>query len=182
MEQWKDIPGYEGIYQASTEGRIRTVEGKITTSVRHGVRHWKQRIIQQHYITRKGKNEKNSDARVTLWLEKKPHYWLVSRLVAMTWCEGYSKGMTVNHIDGNPQNNRCNNLEWVSLKENIQKGFRNGLYPMYSCVVIEADGTEKSFMSYADASRYLGKSPKYVSNLFKKGKDVQVGDRIVLPF
>ena len=44
-EMWKDIPNYEGIYQASTFGRIRTCEGKTTYTKRHGIRHWKQRIL-----------------------------------------------------------------------------------------------------------------------------------------
>ena len=45
-ETWKDIKGYEGIYQASSFGRIRTVEGKTTYTERHGVRHWKSRILK----------------------------------------------------------------------------------------------------------------------------------------
>lgn len=53
-EKWKDIPDYEGIYQASTLGRIRTVDNKITQSTRHGTRMWRGRIlkIKQRYQTR----------------------------------------------------------------------------------------------------------------------------------
>lgn len=47
MEDWKDIPGYEGIYQASNEGRIRSAPDKTTYTERHGVRHWKSRILKQ---------------------------------------------------------------------------------------------------------------------------------------
>lgn len=180
MIEWKDIPGYEGIYQASTDGRIRTCEGKVTTSVRHGIRHWKQRELRQHY-TKRGQG-KHDDARVTLWKDKKPHYHLTSRLIAMTWCDGYSPGMTVNHIDGNPRNNRSDNLEWVSLAENIRKGFEGGLFPQNHCVVVEPDGSEKHFRSYAEASRYLGRNSGYVSNLLAKGVDTHVGNRIVIPF
>ena len=44
MEIWKDIPGYENIYEASNCGRIRTHKDKVTYTKMHGVRKWKQRI------------------------------------------------------------------------------------------------------------------------------------------
>lgn len=125
MEQWKDIPGYEGIYQASTHGRIRTCEGKTTSSTRFEKRVWKQRVLKQKFH----KNQKGrADARVSLWKDKKEKTWLVSRLVAITWCEGYAEGLTVNHINGNPLDNSSQNLEWITRAENIQHGFRTGLY------------------------------------------------------
>lgn len=179
MEEWKEIPGYEGIYEASNLGRIRTSEGKITSNALCKERHWKQRVLKLKYQQRPcGKY----DARVCLWKGGKEKTYLVARLVAMTWCEGYEPGLTVNHIDGNPSNNRCENLEWTTRGDNIRKGFETGLFPQKYCVVIEPDGSEKHFRSYAEASRYLGKNPGYVSGLFKNDKDLQVGDRLVLPF
>lgn len=178
-EEWKDIPGYEGIYEASTLGRIRSNANKVTSNSRYSVRRWKQRIIKQKFQKRcTGKK----DARVCLWKDGKEKTFLVARLIAMTWCDNYKNGMTVNHIDGNPENNRAENLEWMTLGENIRHGFDTGLYPQHSCVIIESDGTERHFRSYAEASRYLGKANGFVSELFKNGKDVQVGDRFVFPF
>nr|DAW95243.1 MAG TPA: NUMOD4 motif protein [Bacteriophage sp.] len=59
-EIWKDIPDYEGIYQASNLGRIRTAPNKTTYTELRGVRHWKMRIM-------KGKgNNKHTGARVGL--------------------------------------------------------------------------------------------------------------------
>ena len=125
MERWSDIPGYEGLYQASTLGRIRTCEGKTTSSARFAKRVWKQRIMKQKLnANRKGR----IDARVSLWKDGKEKTWLVSRLVAMTWVAGYAEGLTVNHIDGNPMNNACDNLEWLTRAANIQHGFKTGLY------------------------------------------------------
>ena len=54
--------------------------------------------------------------------------WLVHRLVANVWCNNESNFSTVNHIDGNKGNNCAENLEWVSLQDNIRHGFDNGLY------------------------------------------------------
>ena len=124
-EEWKDIPGYEGLYQASTLGRIRTCEGKTTSTARFEKRVWKQRIMKQKL----NKNSKGRiDARVCLWKDCTEKTWLVARLVALTWCKGYSEGLTVNHKDGDPLNNSAENLEWISRAANIQHGFKAGLY------------------------------------------------------
>ena len=96
MEEWKDIPGYEGLYQASTLGRVRTCEGKVTSSARFPHRVWKQRILKQKVTkNRKGRY----DSRIDLWNGKTHRTWLVSRLIAITWCSGYREGWTVNHIN-----------------------------------------------------------------------------------
>ena len=139
MEEWKDIPGYEGLYQASTLGRIRTCEGKVTSSARFPHRVWKQRVMKQKLC----KNSKGRfDCRVELWNGNTHRTWLVSRLVAITWCDGYRDGWTVNHINGDSLDNRSENLEWLSHGDNIRHGFANGLYP-------QAKGT--SDYSYMDA-------------------------------
>ena len=127
MEQWKAIPGYEGLYEASNLGRIRTAEGKTTSSARFPHRVWKQRIMKQKY--QKRKSGSGEDARICLWKDGQEKTFLVARLVALTWCDGYTDGLTVNHKDGNPVNNCSDNLEWVSLSDNIKHAFRAGLYP-----------------------------------------------------
>jgi len=171
MEQWKPILGYEGIYEASNYGNIRSVDGKTTISSLHGVVHWKQRVLKQHYARRK--KSEPLDARITLWRDGEPHYYLVSRIVAMTWCEGYSEGMTVNHIDGNPKNNHADNLEWVSLADNIRHWYKTGLYN--NCmkpVTIEVNGKKLSFPSMAAASRYLGRSKFYIQGRIRAGRSL----------
>ena len=157
MENWRAIPGFEGIYEASDLGRIRSAEGKTTYSDKWGVVvHWKQRIIKQHYMIHKRKNDVRRDARITLWKDKKPHYFLVARLIALTWCEGYAEGMTVNHIDGNPENNRADNLEWTTLADNIRHGFSTGLYDNnMKPVTIQIEGKYEYFPSMAAASRAI---------------------------
>nr|DAL08116.1 MAG TPA: homing endonuclease [Caudoviricetes sp.] len=128
QEQWKDIPGYEGLYEASNTGEIRTKLGKTTSSARSSKRVWKQRILKQKHQKRIRCAAGYTDARVTLWKDGEEKTMLVSRLVAMAWIPGYSKNLTVNHIDGNPMNNNASNLEWCTRAENIRKGFANGQY------------------------------------------------------
>ena len=126
-ENWKPIPCYEDSYEASSLGRIRTKEGKTTYTQKHGIRHWKQKILQ--YKCKNG--DIKTGYRVDLWKDGKPKTILVARLVASTFIENqlFNNKMTVNHIDGNRLNNKVENLEWCSLKENIQKAFENNLYP-----------------------------------------------------
>ena len=126
MEEWKAIPGYEGLYEASNMGEIRSCEGKVTSNARYGRRVWKQRIIKQKFST--GKNGRR-DYRVELWKDGTHTTFLVSRLIALTWCDGYQEGWTVNHKNGIPSDNRAENLEWLSHGDNIRHGFATGLYP-----------------------------------------------------
>lgn len=167
MEKWKDIPGYKGIYQASNEGRIRSTPGKTTETQRHGVRHWQTRILKQ-------KGNRKYGMRVSLWKYGKPNDVLVARIVAMTWVEGYKEGLTVNHKDGNRLNNNIENLEWLTLADNIRHGFETGLYPTQMPIKLKHTGSEKvyEFKSLAEASRFLGKNSGYVSGKLKKGKDI----------
>lgn len=170
MEEWKDIPGYEGIYQASTDGRIRTVEGKSTFSKRHGKRVWKQRVLKQKCNAGcKGRR----DFRIELWKDGNHKTWLVARLVALTWCEGYQDGLTVNHIDGNYLNNNAYNLEWVSLSDNIRLGFETGLYPTQKgCVLIDEHGNRSHFRSQVQASKSIGRSNQYIANKIFRGRPI----------
>lgn len=161
MEVWKDIPNYEGIYQASSYGRIRTVEGKTTYSVRHGERHWKSRIL-------KGRGDNyQTGRRVNLWKDKKSKDFLVARLVALTFLGEPPKGYTVNHKDGNRFNNSIDNLEWLSLADNIRHGFENSLYPQKS-IRLTKGGKSIEFRSMSQCDKYLNRCFGYTSERMKK--------------
>lgn len=176
MEEWRDIPGYEGIYQASNMGRIRTAPGKQTHSVRHGIRNWQVRIL-------KGRGDNpQTGKRASLWKDKKCKDWLVARLVAITWVPGFEDGMTVNHINVNRFDNRVSNLEWLSLADNIRHGFETGLYASNQQPVVLRDvetHEETYFYSKSEASRFLNKNNSFVSNRILKGNLVVDGIEIV---
>jgi hypothetical protein len=168
MEIWKDIKGYEGIYQASNTGLIRTVEGKTTFTQKHGVRHWKQRTIKP-----KGQNYKTG-YRVSLWKNGKSKDFLVCRLVAYTFQnKDYNDhSETVNHIDGNRFNNNIENLEIVSQKKNNRHAFENNLIKTSKKVFIKdnLNNVILEFISQGSASRYFNKNNNFINNRINKQK------------
>lgn len=166
MERWIDIPNYEG-YQVSDLGRIRT-KNKTTFTKLHGERHWKDRILKQKKSN--GKNGRQ-DYRVELWKDGKHKTLLVARLVAFTFFEEdiNNRKLTVNHINGNSLDNRLTNLEIVSLKENIQHGFRTGLYktPKKVKIIDKITGTEILPASLTEGSKLIGHKHEYLSSKIK---------------
>jgi len=168
QEYWKDIPGYEGIYEASTFGRIRTSEGKTTYTERHGYRRWKQRVLRCRGNYKTG-------YKVSLWKDGSCKEFLVARLVAMTWVDGYAEELTVNHINGNRYDNHIQNLEWITREENITKGFEIGLYSTVKSVQMQNMENQEeilTFNSMSAASRFLGHNVGYLSNEMKKGRTI----------
>lgn len=113
-EIWKDIRGYEGIFQVSNTGKVKSLE-RID---RLG------RKIQEKILTTKV--NKNGYVIVHLKHNGRKRTYFVHRLVAIAFL-GYEENMDVNHIDGNKENNCLDNLEWVTRKENMDHAWKNGL-------------------------------------------------------
>lgn len=114
-EIWKDIEGYEGYYQVSNFGRVRSVEHVITLHLKNGrtkpltVR---DRIISQAVL-------RNGYKIVTLRKALSAKTISVHRIVAKAFVPGYQEGLQVNHKDENKKNNCAWNLEWVTPRENV---------------------------------------------------------------
>lgn len=161
---WKEIPGYEGLYEASDQGEIRTVKNKTTSSKRFSKRVWKQRVMKQSTRIRHKNGKK--DYMVTLWKNGKPHKYLVARLIAATYHENLlNSDYTVNHIDGDPCNNNANNLEWLTRAENVRYGFLNGQYSTGRKIYLKTEqGNTLDFNSFSSADHFLHRHNGYVSN------------------
>ena len=173
MERWKPIPGYEGIYEASDMGRIRSAPGKQTTN-KLCTRTWQTRILKP---TKQDK--RRQDERVNLWKDGTHKKLLVSRLVASAWLGSPGEGMTVNHINGIPSDNRVINLEWVTAAENIKKGFEAGLFKNVTKSITLFDGAVSySFPSEASASRFLGRNNAYVSACIGNHRTIRSRDMV----
>lgn len=112
QEEWKEIPGYEGLYEVSTSGRVR--------SLRQGTRikDKESRIMMQ-------KRDNHGYFRVNLYKGGKCKAELVSRLVALAFVENPKGYKEVGHDDDNKENNSVENLYWTDRKENLT---HNGLH------------------------------------------------------
>ena len=110
-EYWKDIKGYEGLYQISNLGRVKSLPRNGTIK--------DERIIKYSL-------DKYGYPQVVL-NNKKHKCFRVHRLVAEAFIPNPQNKSTVNHIDGNKTNNKLNNLEWNTIKENNDHALRTGL-------------------------------------------------------
>ena len=111
MEQviWKPVVGYEDRYVVSNEGKVKSLD--IYVNYKNGKRLYKGRVKP---------TRKNNRGYVTVSLcrDNKSYTCLVHRLVAEAFIENADNKPQVNHIDGNIENNRADNLEWVTDSEN----------------------------------------------------------------
>lgn len=113
IEIWKDIPGYEGLYQVSNTGKVKSLERKVNTF--GGKRGVGERILRPHHRRKKYLG-------VILSKEGVHKDYSIHRLVAEAWVPNPLNLPQVNHIDEDVQNNNAANLEWCDCKFNINWG------------------------------------------------------------
>lgn len=117
-EYWKDIKGYEGLYQVSNLGNIKSVDRKIERST--SVMELKGKTMSQ-YIGNTGY------PMVSLCINGECKRYSVHRIVAKAFLSNPLNKAYVNHIDGNKQNSNLENLEWSTPTENSIHAHENGL-------------------------------------------------------
>lgn len=110
-EIWKDIEGYEGYYQVSNLGRVRSVD-RYVKHWQGGISLFKGKIITGNDRTRKYKKVQLSKDGVS-----KGYY--IHRLVAITFLPNPNNYPVINHKDEDPSNNCVENLEWCTQKHNM---------------------------------------------------------------
>ena len=109
-EIWRDIEGYEGLYQVSNWGRVKSLKKKGNS---------KERILTA------SNNNTKKYWRVQLSKNDKIKHFAVHRLVALAFIPNPQNLPQVNHKDENKDNNNVLNLEWCTVKQNTNYGTRN---------------------------------------------------------
>lgn len=113
-EIWKAIPGYEGFYEASTLGNIKALERTVLKNGKEAK--LKERILKRHWKRRKSHHSEYYMA--CLCRDGIPKYWYFHALIMLTFVGPRPEGAEICHGDGNPLNNRLDNLRYGTTTEN----------------------------------------------------------------
>lgn len=166
QEIWKDILGYEGLYQVSNLGRIKSCQ-KIVLHPKGGSKLLKEKI-------RKLVPDKDGYLVIDLYKNGVGKIYKVHRLVGLAFIQNDESKKIINHKNGIKNDNNINNLEWCTDSENQIHAFKNGLKkPKINgekCVMMFEKNTGKfvmEFNSISNASKYLGCKSADISSILK---------------
>lgn len=153
-EIWKDIPGYEGYYQVSNIGRVKSLERIVhykpgsKSANPHKCHIVRERILTQrvadtgYYVVTLSKGAKRKIA-------------LVHRLIACSFITNKDPAtmMDINHKDGCRTNNDIDNLEWCTRQYNVLHGYRNNRHLPNNRKSVMCIDTGEVFNSFEEAAR-----------------------------
>lgn len=123
-EVWKPVVGFEGRYEASSFGRVKSLARLVPTPRAGGVRmlHRKERLLRPS-------RQPDGYQHVTFSLEGKHYTRSVHRVVCEAFHGARPAGMTVAHGNGRRHDNRASNLRWASLRDNLGDRKAHGTLP-----------------------------------------------------
>lgn len=135
-ELWADIKGYEGIYEVSSHGNLRS----------HYPHNFREGDVLRSY-------NHNGYRRVHLCKDGKLEKFLVHRLVAEAFIPNPENKPYINHIDGNRHNNHVENLEWCTNRENIVHAVKMGTVSTANAV----DAIKKPVNQYSTDGQFIAR-------------------------
>lgn len=152
-EEWKPIPGYEGLYEISNWGRVKSHLYCNSQKTSERI------LVPEHTL--------NGYYRVTLCKDRKEKHYQVHRLVAQAFVPNHSNLTQVNHKDEDKVNNYFKNLEWCSQAYNNSYGTRlQRVFEKLSKPIVQLDKKGnflKEYKSISEAARLTGISQSYLS-------------------
>ncbi len=161
-EIWKAIPGYEGRYEVSNYGRVKSLPKRKKGT---GSYMTETRILVPRAV---GKGREYL-AVILFDSEHKAKQWRVHRLVAIAFIPNPNGYNEINHKDEIKGNNRVENLEWCSRSYNVRYGHGNEKrkYAIAKPIAMfDDDGNEvMRFLSLSDGAKYVGVHPASISHV-----------------
>lgn len=153
--QWKNIPGYEGIYMISNNGDVLNLEtGKI----------------------RKLKPSKNGYVYVDLYKNGEVSWKRVHRLVAECFVENPYNYDIVLHLDNNKNNNNYTNLKWGTISENTRQAYDDGLIkPLFKTYEVYNDFFIKEIEGLVNLCESIGYSKSSISTYINNNETIKRG-------
>jgi NUMOD4 motif/HNH endonuclease len=126
-EYWQDIKGYEGYYQVSNYGNVKSLDRVITEhpSVKNEQQTGKTQTLKGQIL----KPHTNSSGYYQINLNRKSirTTFAIHQLVAQAFLDNHLSKPLVNHINGIKTDNNVNNLEWATYSENLEHAYKNRL-------------------------------------------------------
>lgn len=153
-EYWKDIPEYEGLYQVSNLGRIKSLKNN---------KEKKEKILKPIFT-------KLGYAQIFLSNKGNKKHKYIHRLVAQTFIKNYDNSKVINHKDFNTKNNNVDNLECVTIYENNKYSYDAGrikLPPPQKSKIIKCLEDERIFNSLKEASEFYNINISMICNQLK---------------
>lgn len=152
-ELWRDIPGFEK-HQAHPEGHIRPKKSKKLFAVENPKLRYRRTQINGKSVA-------------------------IHRLIAITFIPNPDNCPQVNHKDGNPRNNKVDNLEWVTASQNMRHAFDTGLNyghgPIFPVKITMRDGSKIKYQSIKDAAAAMNISRVIIEHCLAYSGGVYTG-------
>jgi len=186
-EGWKDIPGFEGSYQASSLGRIKSLDRTIPHP-----RLYKQFVKGQILSQSVAKNrniktgEPTIDLRVTLTVENSQHYFNVRRLIYQTFIDrrlSYKKDkFYIINIDGDGYNNRPENLQAVTWSEKQLRAVSRGRTLPSVWKTADRTNWKKNYSTYKPVAQYdqEGNLIKQYPSVKEAARQMHMSDKAII--
>lgn len=172
MEVWKDIQGYEGLYQVSNMGRVRSLERKV--------KRWDGYRTVPAGMPKIQKSN-SGYFRVELWKDWKGKKYLIHRLVAQAFIPNPENLPQVNHLNEDKTDNRVENLEWCTAKYNSNYGTHNEKLSKAASKAILQYTQDNIFVaeyaSLQDAERVTGVLKSNICQYLRRDENCRYGNR-----
>lgn len=165
QEIWKDIKDYEGLYQVSNLGRVKSLK-----RLNYDINKKQNVYIEKEMILKYSLNNKGYKM-IKLQKNKQKKTIAIHRLVAQTFIPNPNNFEQVNHIDGNKENNCVSNLEWCNNEYNHQHAIEHNLCKSRKVELIDKNGKKYQFNHLHLMFKFLNIKPNgnYI-NFINKNK------------